>query len=81
MLVLTSFVLGYTVNSNNNWNGSYLVEASNRNMVFVNFNYRVALYGFLASERVRADGDLNVGLLDQRRVLQWIQEHISEVSL
>ncbi|ETS87996.1 hypothetical protein PFICI_01824 [Pestalotiopsis fici W106-1] len=69
---------GYTTNSNANWNGTYLVEASGRNMVFVNFNYRVGLYGFLAGERVRADGDLNVGLLDQRMMMQWIQQHISE---
>ncbi|KAI4601414.1 hypothetical protein KJ359_011543 [Pestalotiopsis sp. 9143b] len=47
-------------------------------MVFVNFNYRVGLYGFLAGERVRADGDLNAGLLDQRMMMQWVQDHISE---
>ncbi|KAF3015610.1 hypothetical protein E8E14_010287 [Neopestalotiopsis sp. 37M] len=69
---------GYTKNSNADWNGTYLVEAAGRNMVFVNFNYRVGLYGFLAGERVRADGDLNVGLLDQRMMMQWVQKHISE---
>ena len=35
-------------------------------MVFVQINYRVGAFGFLASEDIREDGDLNVGLLDQR---------------
>ncbi|KAK9773732.1 putative Carboxylic ester hydrolase [Seiridium cardinale] len=69
---------GYTANSNANWNGSYVVEASGRNVVFVNFNYRVGLYGFLAGERVRADGDLNVGLLDQRMIMQWVTKYITQ---
>lgn len=34
--------------------------------MLVNFNYRVGLWGFLAGEQVRANGDLNAGLLDQR---------------
>jgi acetylcholinesterase len=42
----------------------------------VSFNYRVGPYGFLASEEVRKDGDLNVGLLDQRAALKWVSEHI-----
>ena len=68
---------GYTSNANANWNGAGVVERSGRNLVFVNFNYRVGLYGFLASERVRADGALNAGLLDQRRLLRWVQAHIA----
>ncbi|KAI4861710.1 alpha/beta-hydrolase [Hypoxylon rubiginosum] len=71
---------GYTVNSNANWNGTAVVERSGRNIVFVNFNYRVGLWGFLASERVRTDGagDLNVGLLDQREVMRWVRRHIPQ---
>ena len=45
----------------------------------VNFNYRVGLWGFLASERLRQDGDLNIGMLDQRRLLLWVQDHITKV--
>lgn len=70
---------GYVSNSNANWNGSTLVERSQGGIVFVNFNYRVGLFGFLASENVRNDGDLNVGLHDQRFLLQWVQNHIAEV--
>lgn len=58
-----------------------LVETSEQNIVFVNFNYRVGLFGFLAGKEVKDDGDLNVGLLDQRLLLQWVQENISAVSL
>ncbi|KFA66483.1 hypothetical protein S40285_00770 [Stachybotrys chlorohalonatus IBT 40285] len=62
---------GYTVLANGNWNGTELVNTADRDMVFVNFNYRVGLWGFLAGEEVRQDGALNAGLLDQRFVLQW----------
>lgn len=56
------------------------MATSGHEIVFVNFNYRVSSWGFLASEKVRADGDLNVGLLDQRLALDWVQEHIHQVS-
>jgi hypothetical protein len=49
-------------------------------MIFVNFNYRVGPFGFLTSSKVLADGDLNVGMLDQRMALEWIQTHIQIVS-
>ena len=34
--------------------------------------------GFLASEAVKADGDLNNGLLDQRAGMEWVQRHIAQ---
>jgi len=71
---------GYNSNANPNYNGSEVVATSGQNLVFVNFNYRVASWGFLASKKVRADGDLNAGLLDQRLALKWVQEHISKVN-
>lgn len=70
---------GYTRNANANWNGTRLVDTSGNGIVFVNFNYRVGLWGFLAGEAVYRDGHLNAGLLDQRRLLQWVQEHIHNV--
>ncbi|KAI0438688.1 carboxylesterase [Xylaria telfairii] len=69
---------GYTANSNANWNGTAVVERSGHRIVLVNFNYRVGLWGFLASQRVRADGDLNVGLLDQRAAMRWVKRHIAQ---
>lgn len=70
---------GYVFNSNANYNGAEVVEKSGHSIVMVNFNYRVGLWGFLASERLRQDGDLNVGLLDQRRLLLWVKQYISKV--
>lgn len=67
---------GYANNANGNYNGSEVVQQSGRNIIFVNFNYRVGALGFLASEHVRKDGDLNAGLLDQRKVLHWVQQNI-----
>ena len=40
--------------------------------------YRLNLLGFLASEALQADGDLNNGLLDQRAGMEWVQRHISK---
>ncbi|ESZ91062.1 hypothetical protein SBOR_8556 [Sclerotinia borealis F-4128] len=69
---------GYISNSNANFNGSTVVNTSNRGIVFVNFNYRVGPFGFLTSEKVRQNGHLNTGLLDQRLLLQWVQNHIAQ---
>ncbi|KAI1270643.1 alpha/beta-hydrolase [Xylariaceae sp. FL1019] len=69
---------GYASNSDYNFNGTEVIQKSGNGIVFVNFNYRVSLYGFLSSERIREDGDLNVGLLDQRKVFEWVRDHISE---
>jgi carboxylesterase type B len=71
---------GYAWNSNANFNGSKVIEESGFDVVYVAFNYRVGALGFLASERLRQDGDLNVGLLDQRKALFWIREHIQQVQ-
>ncbi len=72
---------GYARNDNGNFNGSEVIQKSGGNVVFANFNYRVGVLGFLASETVREDGALNAGLLDQRLLLQWVQKHISQVCL
>lgn len=75
----TDRLAGYTSLSNANWNGSEVVARSGGNIVMAEFNYRVGLWGFLASDKVRGDGDLNAGLLDQRMMLAWVQKHISKV--
>lgn len=82
---------GYSANAQANYNGTDVIQHSDLhngtemvlqseyNLVFVNFNYRVGALGFLASEEVQEDGDLNAGLLDQRKVLQWVQDNIAKV--
>ncbi|ROW18363.1 hypothetical protein VPNG_00195 [Cytospora leucostoma] len=69
---------GYVSNSNANWDGVEVIQRSDNNIVFVNFNYRVALWGFLASSKVQANGTLNAGLLDQRYLMQWVKTHIAK---
>ncbi|KAL5528651.1 hypothetical protein ACEPAF_7787 [Sanghuangporus sanghuang] len=64
--------------SNANYNASELIKAAEMDMVVVTHNYRVGPYGFLASKEVQSDGDINVGILDQRKALQWVHEHISK---
>ncbi|PSR77693.1 acetylcholinesterase [Coniella lustricola] len=68
---------GYVSNSNANWDGAEVVQTSGNKIVFVNFNYRVAMWGFLASSRVAANGTLNAGLLDQRYLMQWVKDNIA----
>ena len=71
---------GFNSNANPNFNGTGLILASDLNIVIVTFNYRVGPYGFLTSQEVADDGDLNVGLKDQRKVLEWVQQYIYMVS-
>lgn len=70
---------GYATNYDPNYNGTNVIRESGHNIIFVNFNYRVGALGFLASEAVRRNGDLNAGLLDQRKALHWVQQHIRKV--
>ncbi|KZO90677.1 cholinesterase [Calocera viscosa TUFC12733] len=67
---------GFNVLSSANYNGTSLVQASDMNILVVNFNYRVGLYGFLASQEIVDDGNTNVGLLDQRMAMEWVQKYI-----
>ncbi|KAM0147446.1 hypothetical protein ACHAPC_008981 [Botrytis cinerea] len=67
----------HNTNFDANFNGSSLIRASDNNMVVVTFNYRVGPYGFLASEDIRNEGDLNVGLLDQRKAMEWTKKNIA----
>ena len=53
------------------------VNQSNPQIVGVSFGYRLNALGFLAGKAVQEDGDLNVGLLDQRAALEWVQRHIA----
>ncbi|TFK33991.1 Alpha/Beta hydrolase protein [Crucibulum laeve] len=52
--------------------------AQNNRIVAVSITYRLGMLGFLGGPAVAADGDLNVGLLDQRAGLEWVQRHITK---
>ncbi|CAN8106481.1 unnamed protein product [Discula destructiva] len=66
---------GFNQNSNPNLNGTGLVTASGNNIIVITINYRVGPYGFLT------DGDKitpNIGLLDQRHAMEWVQKHVTQ---
>lgn len=42
------------------------------------FIHSVAGFGFLAGKEILADGSANLGLLDQRLAMQWVQNHIRD---
>ncbi|KAF2244160.1 alpha/beta-hydrolase [Trematosphaeria pertusa] len=55
-----------------------LMQHSNNAFVFVSIQYRLGAYGFLGSDKYAQEGGApNVGLLDQRFALEWVQKHIS----
>jgi carboxylesterase type B len=62
------------------YNQSFTIQNSvaiGKPVIGVSINYRLGAWGFLSgSEEVRATGDLNLGLKDQRLALQWVQENI-----
>ncbi|EEP76640.1 conserved hypothetical protein [Uncinocarpus reesii 1704] len=69
---------GFNQNANPKLNASGLIQASGGNMVVVGFNYRVGLYGFLASKEIEKHASLNNGLKDQIKALEWVKRHIKK---
>lgn len=61
---------------NPNYNGTGLVEASKGDAIVVTFNYRVGPHGFLASKVLEQEGNLNLGLHDQRMAIKWVEKNI-----
>lgn len=44
--------------------------------VFVSINYRLGAFGWLSGPTLQGNGTANVGLLDQRHALDWVQDNI-----
>lgn len=61
------------------YNGESLAREG---VVFVNINYRVGAFGYLATSALSQESELgvsgNYGLLDQVVALQWVQDNISQ---
>ncbi|KAJ7699486.1 alpha/beta-hydrolase, partial [Mycena metata] len=53
------------------------VSLSGGEVIAVSVQYRLGVFGFLAGKKVKEEGDLNAGLLDQNFALQWVQKYIS----
>ncbi|XP_077563330.1 acetylcholinesterase-like [Haemaphysalis longicornis] len=60
--------------------GLFIVDPSvfvaQSDVVFVTFNYRVSLFGFLSAKNPDLPG--NVGIWDQLLVLKWVQKNIAK---
>ncbi|KAJ1325622.1 acetylcholinesterase [Microdochium nivale] len=67
---------GYSLSGARN-DPSAWIKASGQKFVGVDVQYRLGAFGFLASPEVQAKGQLNAGLLDQRRALEWVQQYIA----
>ncbi|PNS19301.1 Secreted lipase [Sphaceloma murrayae] len=67
---------GFGSNSNANYDAKTLVGEGD--IVVVQINYRVGMYGFLQSENVRENGDLNAGIHDMIKALQWVKTNIEK---
>lgn len=57
---------------------SQLMKTNDNGFISVVIQYRLGAFGFLSSEDVKGNGQLNAGLLDQRFALQWVQENIEK---
>ncbi|KAF2762517.1 vacuolar triacylglycerol lipase [Pseudovirgaria hyperparasitica] len=71
---------GFNDNGDGNRNATGLMRAAQNNIVVVQFNYRVGVYGFLASSEIYNSNTAatNAGILDQRKLLQWVQKNIAQ---
>ncbi|KIM96619.1 hypothetical protein OIDMADRAFT_170366 [Oidiodendron maius Zn] len=68
---------GYVIGDKNaQGNPAGLLARSNDGIIYVTFNYRLGLYGFLPGHEVAASGTANAALYDQELALQWVQKYI-----
>lgn len=68
--------LGYVSGSAASSPGTSLVHQANGRLIYVAIQYRLGPLGFLAGDQVTANGSWNVGLLDQRAAIDWVQRNI-----
>ncbi|KAF4948038.1 hypothetical protein FGADI_9929 [Fusarium gaditjirri] len=55
---------------------SKAVDPDGHGVVYVQFNYRGGAFGFLSGPNIERNGTANAGLLDQRLLLEWVQDKI-----
>jgi carboxylesterase type B len=75
--LLTGFKAGGSADPR--YNTSFIVQNSiemQKPIIAVVPNYRTMSFGFMASKEVAAAGVGNIGLMDQRLALRWVQENI-----
>ncbi|KAF8211398.1 alpha/beta-hydrolase [Mycena galopus ATCC 62051] len=73
---------GFFLGSGSEWDGTSFVRrsvASGKPIIFITFNYRVGVLGFLGGAQVPPSA-LNIGLQDQRDALRWIQDNAAALG-
>ncbi|KAH7906752.1 Alpha/Beta hydrolase protein [Hygrophoropsis aurantiaca] len=68
---------GYDSGSAAAYNGTDLIMEAEGGVIVVVTQYRLGAFGFLAGNEVKAGGATNVGILDQRYALEWVQKNIA----
>ncbi|KAJ8520925.1 hypothetical protein ONZ45_g2284 [Pleurotus djamor] len=79
-VVVWIFGGGFQIGSPSLYDGGVIVEKSislGEPVIYVSMNYRLSALGFLASQEVKAQGEANFGLHDQREALRWVKKYIS----
>lgn len=76
------FIHGGSLMTGQSYYGEYNGEAlARKGVVFVNFAYRLNVFGYLAGEELAAESPNgstgNYGLLDQIAALKWVKENIA----
>ncbi|KAJ7292203.1 carotenoid ester lipase precursor [Mycena rebaudengoi] len=72
---------GFEIGYPSSTDGSVLVNQSialGSPVVYVSLNYRLNVFGFLASKEVKEAGLGNLGLHDQREAMRWVQRYIGQ---
>ena len=54
------------------------MTTNDNGFISVMIQYRLGAFGFLSSEDVKQNGQVNAGLLDQRFALHWVQDYIQK---
>ena len=54
------------------------MNTNDNGFISVMIQYRLGAFGFLSSEDVKQNGQVNAGLLDQRFALHWVQDYIQK---
>ncbi|KAI8963658.1 alpha/beta-hydrolase [Daldinia sp. FL1419] len=60
--------------------GQSMLRASNYSIVFIEGNYRLGAFGWLAGDYLQKVGQPNAGLYDQALLLEWVQKYVDRVK-
>lgn len=75
------YIHGGSLQTGQPWYGDYSGEGlARKGVIVVNMGYRLGVFGFLASEELKAESPVgttgNYGLLDQIKALEWVRGNI-----